>query len=202
MEISPISWQNHSTCPRLDMSGLAWKFNNFSNFSDRQWKLFFWGLVNTCFANCSSGSVTESARYSTFFKIKFLLLFMIFFHLKVQTKFQFFHFWAAEEWKGGWDMNTKCQYLSSHPCQEYFCQIKNNTIICIVVLKRLESPSLDSQQDCWSCSDAHSLLSHRCQPEFQRCEKTCISLLIKDMIQMPLIFRSELSIKWYMIFIL
>ena len=30
MKVSPISWQNHSTCPRLDMSGLAWKFNNFS----------------------------------------------------------------------------------------------------------------------------------------------------------------------------
>ena len=29
MKVSPISWQNHSTCPRLDMSGLAWKFNNF-----------------------------------------------------------------------------------------------------------------------------------------------------------------------------
>ena len=98
MEISPISWQNHSTCPRLDMSGLAWKFNNFSKFSDRQWKLFFWGLVNTCFANCSSGSVTESARYSTFFKIKFLLLFMIFLHSNKFPIFPFLSCGGMERW--------------------------------------------------------------------------------------------------------
>ena len=92
--------------------------------------------IFTCFANCSSGSVTESARYSTFFvqnKASNFPTFLWFFLLrkihhiwKFKQKCEIFHFWAGKEWKGGGDMNTKCQYLSSHPCREY--QIRSKTI--------------------------------------------------------------------------
>ena len=38
--------------------------------------------------------------------------------------------------ESGRDMNTKCQYLSSHPCHEYFYrQIKNNIIIIAHIFK-------------------------------------------------------------------
>ena len=50
---------------------------------------------------------------------------------KFKQKCEIFHFWAGEEWKGGGDMNTKCQYLSSHPCREY--QIRSETISLIFI---------------------------------------------------------------------
>ena len=38
--------------------------------------------------------------------------------------------------ESGEDMNTKCQYLSSHPCHEYFYrQIKNNIITIAHIFK-------------------------------------------------------------------
>ena len=38
--------------------------------------------------------------------------------------------------ESGEDMNTKCQYLSSHPCHEYFYrQINNNIIIMAHIFK-------------------------------------------------------------------
>ena len=82
--------------------------------------------IFTCFANCSSGSVTESARYSTFFvQNKSFQLFMVIFveenpsHLKVQTKMRNFPFlsregmerWRRHEYKVSIFINSSLQRI-------------------------------------------------------------------------------------------
>ena len=127
-----MSWHNHSTWPRLDMSGLPWTSDHLAFFVNtivivrriikvhiisynyafsliRKWlssklqknekKIF------TCLASSNSGSLTESARYSTFFSKE------IFYHhlfkgyilnnTKKVSNFLFLIGRAAEEWKAG-----------------------------------------------------------------------------------------------------
>ena len=160
-----MSWQNHSTWPRLDMSGLPWTSDHLAFFVNtivivrriikvhisynyafslnRKWlssklqkiekKIF------TCLASSNSGSLTESARYSTFFQKRFfhhIFEGKILMNTKKRVKFSISDRRSSRGMESGEDMNTKCQYLSSHPCHEYFYrQIKNNIIIIAHIFK-------------------------------------------------------------------
>ena len=173
MKVSPISWQNHSTCPRLDMSGLAWKFNNFSLrlFVKMQNIKSLRFLPVLPIAAVEAWQNQLGIRPFLFrINLQFFQLFMVIFveenpsHLKVQTKMGNFPFlsregmerWRRHEYKVSIFIKSSLQRI----------QIRSKTISSLSL--ELGPPSSDSQQDCWSCSDVRSLRSHRCQRESQR----------------------------------